>query len=128
MAEILKCKVKQRDRVSVSLDREVMVSDSYPRLTEKPKINGIELDGNKSLEELSILSRKHVEYNRCDLKSFEKDSFLLVLSGDGIAEKVGLADITEGRIKTLDKMPANLQIGNYVFLLKGEKYNGSNSK
>ncbi|HEY8390096.1 MAG TPA: hypothetical protein VIL26_04005 [Clostridia bacterium] len=116
----IRCSVTQRDEVSVALDKDITVSDDYPRLTNKPKINGIELNGDKAAKELNLLSSRLGDYVQVDLADVIDGSYLLVLSSADNAEKIALKEITEGRVKTAEVMPTDLQIGNYVFLLKGE--------
>jgi hypothetical protein len=122
----IRCSVTQRDEVSVTLDKDIKVSDDYPRLTNKPKINGIELNGDKPANEFNLLSSRLDDYVQVCLDDVTDGSYLLVLSPANNTEKVALKEITEGRVKTAEAMPNDLQIGNYVFLLKGET-NGSNN-
>jgi hypothetical protein len=119
--------VKQRQKVKVQLGQSVSVSDDYLRLSNKPSINGVALTGDKTYKDLNILSSKPSEYQDINLGAADAGSFLIILS-ETDNKKVKLCELTEGRLKTADAMPDDTQVGNYVFLLKGEKTNGADSK
>lgn len=119
--------VNQRQKVKVQLGQSVSVSDDYLRLSNKPSINGVALTGNKTYKDLNILSSKPSEYQDINLGAADTGSFLIILS-EANHKKVKLCEMTEGRLKTADAMPDDTQVGNYVFLLKGEKTNGADSK
>lgn len=112
--------VNQRQKVKVQLGQSVSVSDDYLRLSNKPSINGVALTGDKTYKDLNILSSKPSEYQDINLGAADAGSFLIILS-DMDNKKVKLCEMTEGRLKTADAMPDDTQVGNYVFLLKGEK-------
>lgn len=117
-----KIMVKQSQKVKVQLNQEVSVSDDYLRLNNKPTINGVELSGDKDWSSLSLLSSKADKYKEINLGAADSGSFLLVLSGEKQAEKVRLSELTEGRVKTAESIPNDLQVGNYVFVLReGER-------
>jgi len=119
--------VNQRQKVKVQLGQSVSVSDDYLRLSNKPSINGVALTGDKTYKDLNILSSKPSEYQDLNLGAADAGSFLIILS-DTDNKKLKLCELTEGRLKTAEAMPDDTQVGNYVFLLKGEKSNGTDSK
>ena len=66
----------------------VTVSDNYIRLTNKPKINGIELCGNKTSTQLNLLSNQIGEYSEIDLATAGNDSYMLVFPQAGQPSKL----------------------------------------
>lgn len=105
--------------MSVSVMPGVTVSDNYDRLLNKPKINGIELNGNKTSKELNLLSRQEKNYSEIKAGAEANGSFLLVLSQDGRANKIKLGEATKGKFITAKNIPTDLEPGNYIFLLIG---------
>ena len=74
----------------------VTVSDNYIRLTNKPKINGIELCGNKTSTQLNLLSNQIGEYSEIDLATAGNDSYMLVFPQAGQPSKVRVGEISPG--------------------------------
>nr|DAX76773.1 MAG TPA: hypothetical protein [Caudoviricetes sp.] len=105
--------------MSVCITPGVTVSDNYDRMTNKPKINGIELNGNKTSKELNLLSRQEKNYTEIKAGAEANDSFLVVLSQDGLANKIKLGEVTRGKFITVKKLPTDLEPGDYAFLLIG---------
>ena len=71
----------------------VTVSDNYIRLTNKPKINGIELCGNKTSTQLNLLSNQIGEYSEIDLATAGNDSYMLVFPQAGQPSKVRVGNV-----------------------------------
>lgn len=111
-----KANIKQPPEIGVRLNQDVSVSDDYLRLNNKPSVNGIVLDGDKTWSNLSLLSGKISEYKEISLGAAVSGSFLLVLTADEQTKKVKLSELTEGKVKTADDIPGDLQVGNYVFV------------
>lgn len=105
----------------------ITVSDDYERLLNKPSINGIELVGNKSAKELSLLTNNLDTYKEVKLGTTERGSFLLLTNNEGEVTKLKLNELSVGRFTTTDKIANDMEIGSYVFLLK-EANNGTNNK
>ena len=110
--------VQDKATVSTNLKETVTVSDDYLRLTNKPKINGIEITGDMTAQELSLLSSKADTYNEVSLEAVSKGSFLLVLTEQGETNKLKIDAVTVGKMSTAENLPPDLQVGNYIFLLK----------
>lgn len=101
--------VKVRVRPSVTL------SDNYLRLTNKPKINGIELVGEMTAASLNIMSNDMDEYQEISLgAAVESGSFFLAISEQNEVGKIRLDKLTEGRFSTTDDI-SDVQVGNYIF-------------
>ena len=101
--------VKVRVRPSVTL------SDNYLRLTNKPKINGIELVGEMTTTELNIMSNDMAEYQEISLgAALTSGSFFLAISEQNEVGKIRLDKLTEGRFSTTDDI-SDVQVGNYIF-------------
>ena len=109
------------NQVSVRLRQSVSVSDNYNRLLNKPRVNGVELTGNKTWKDLSLLTNDHAAYEELKPGAADSGSFLLLLSPSGETNKMRLGESTRGHIQTVKKLPGNLEPGSYVFLLKEEK-------
>ena len=112
----------QENRHHIEIDRSkgVYINSNYLRLTNKPSINGVELIGNKTAEELNLLTSNQTEYEQIHLGSAESADFLLALGQDGQPKKLKLGELTSRTMQTLDEIPGDLEIGSYVFLLKEE--------
>ena len=104
----------------IDLSERVYTNKTYLRLTDKPSINGVELVGNKTAEELNLLPNNQSKYEPVHLESADRADFLLVLGQDGTPKKLQLGEITSRTMQTLDEIPADLEVGSYVFLLKEE--------
>lgn len=117
----------KRHGVSLEIGSNVVVNKDYLRLENKPSINGIELNGDKTAIELSILSNNSDTYEEVSRKSANKADFLLLVNNRDNAKKMPLREISQHMVQTLDDIPDDLEIGNYVFLLK-EDNNGTNKE
>ena len=118
----------KRNSISINYGSRVAVNKNYLRLDNKPSINGIELTGNKTSNELSILSNNSDNYSQVSRKSANKADFLLLLNNQGTTKKLAIGEITQHTVQTLSEIPSDLEVGNYVFLLKEESINGSNKE
>lgn len=118
--QVIPVSVRLKDAVPIStnLKEAVTISDNYLRLINKPKINSIELSGDKTAIELSLLSSKSDTYSEVSLETVSKGSFLLVLTEHGEANKLKIDEVTVGKMSTAENLPPDLQVGNYIFLLK----------
>lgn len=116
------------NHVSVRLRQGVTVSDNYERMRNKPKINGVELAGNKTAVELSLLTDKAETYEELKLGAADRGSFLLLLSPSGETNKMRLGELTRSNIQTVEKLPENLESGSYVFLLMEGKKHGTDNE
>lgn len=114
--------------ISIDLTNRVTLNKDYELLINKPSINNVELIGNKTLNELSILSNNSAVYNETTLKSANKADFLLLTNDNKETKKMKLGEISSHLIHTVESIPEDLEVGNYVFLLKEEKNNGTNKK
>ena len=101
--------VKVRVRPSVTL------SDNYLRLTNKPKINGIELVGEMTATGLNLMSNNMAEYQEISLgAAVNSGSFFLAITPENEVGKIRLDKLTEGRFSTTDDI-SDVQVGNYIF-------------
>lgn len=106
--------------IVIDLNKSIYVNKNYLRLGNKPSINGVELTGDKTAEELNLLSNNQLEYEQIHLGSAESADFLLALGRDGLPKKLQLGELSSRTMQTSSEMPADLEIGSYVFLLKEE--------
>ena len=52
------------EQVDMDVGGNIVVSNDYNRLTNKPSINGVELVGNKTSEDLGIVTDKHYAHEQ----------------------------------------------------------------
>lgn len=116
------------NKINLVISDKVTTATNYLRLTNKPSINSIELTGNKTAKELNLLSNNSDSYKQTALKSVSNTDFLLVLNNLGETKKAKINEITSHFVETRDEIADDLEIGNYIFLLKKESENGSNKK
>ena len=110
----------KRESIDIDIRRNISLNSNYLRLSNKPSVNGVELVGNLTSEELNLLSSNQTEYEEIELKSADRADFLLALGQDGQPKKLKLGELTSRTMQTLDEIPQDLEIGSYVFLRKEE--------
>lgn len=108
-------------QIEVDVKQGITVSDDYGRIRNKPKINGVVLERDHTATELSLLSNKENEYQEVTMGVDTKDSFLLVLGGNGVTNKIKLEEISRGRFQTKAQMDGDVLSGNYIFKKMEEK-------
>ena len=98
---------------------EITVSDNYIRLTNKPKINGFELIGDKKAEQLNLLSNQIDEYEETDLSKVGNDSYMLVFPQNGKPGKVRVGDVKTGTFSTTEEVTEEtietMEVGEFIF-------------
>lgn len=94
----------------IEVSQKLVISQNYERLSNKPKINGIELTGNKSSNQLNILSNDMSQYEV--LSVLTDDSYVLVTKEGGDTKKYPLKQATTGRITGTDV--ASAEVGNFI--------------
>ena len=109
-----------RESIDIDFRRNISLNSNYLRLSNKPSVNGVELVGNLTSEELNLLSSNQTEYEEIKLESADRADFLLALGQDGQPKKLKLGELTSRTMQTLDEIPQDLEIGSYVFLRKEE--------
>lgn len=114
-----------KNNITIDLTKALYVSNNYLRLNNKPSINGVELSGNKTAEDLNLLSNEPQQYAQITLESADKADFLLVLGSDNQPKKMKIGELSSRTMQTVDSIPGNLEIGSYVFLLMEDR-NGTN--
>ena len=119
MSDVISKQIK--NNVTIDLDGRVVVNKNYLRLDNKPSINGVCLEGDKSLSELNLLSNKESEYTQVELNTVDKTDCLLVLGRDGVNKKIEINKISSRTMQTAKELPNTLEVGSYVFLLKEDK-------
>ena len=120
--------IRQQDNratINIDLRKDVSLNTNYLRLTNKPSINGVELTGNKTSEELNLLSNNQSEYEQIELESAGDADFLLVLGNENQPKKMKISELSSRTMQTAETMPENLEIGSYIFLLMEDR-NGTN--
>ena len=110
----------KRVPVDIDIRRNTSLNSNYLRLSNKPSVNGVELVGNLTAEEMNLLSSNQTEYEEIKLESADRADFLLALGQDGQPKKLKLGELTSRTMQTLDEIPQDLEIGSYVFLRKEE--------
>ena len=97
----------------------VTVSDNYLRLTNKPKINGFELNGDKKAEQLNLLSNQISEYEETDLATAGNNSYMLVFPQNGKPGKVRVGDVKAGTFTTTEQVTEEtietMEVGEFIF-------------
>lgn len=94
----------------------ITVSDNYIRLTNKPKINGFELNGDKKAAQLNLLSNQINEYEETDLAAVGNDSFLLVFPKNGLPSKVRVGEVKSGTFSTKETVTTEtMEVGEFIF-------------
>lgn len=109
----------EQNEVKAKLAGDLVLSQNYPTLTNLPKINGVTLTGDKTAAELSLLSARAADYESSAL-SLVKDAYYVPVIGEGRARKVSLASIAHSKISTVNEIPTDMDVGDYIFLKKGE--------
>jgi len=104
----------------------VTVSDNYNRLSNKPSINGVTLEGQLSAGDLNLLTNDTSGYDEVTLGTAEKGSSLLVISPKGETGKITLEEVTKGRFETTNDTE-DVGVGNYVFYKMEENKNGTDN-
>ena len=56
--------IERQSEISFSVGDRIVETGDYDKLIHKPSINGVILEGNKTSEELFIVSDKHYEYRQ----------------------------------------------------------------
>ena len=97
----------------------ITVSDNYIRLTNKPKINGIELNGNKTSAQLNLLSNQIGEYEEIDLATAGNNSFMLVFPQTGAPSKVRVWELKSGMFSSSETVTEEtietMEVGEFIF-------------
>ena len=96
--------------LEVPIERKVVISQNYERLICKPKINGIELTGDMSSDDLSILSNDLSKYEV--LSVLPPDGYVLITTENGETGKFRLKDATTGRITGEDL--SSCEVGDFI--------------
>ena len=92
----------------------ITISDNYNRLTNKPRINGIELCGDMTGTELNLLTNNIENYETVTLGAVKDGSFLLVIPEEGQPSRLALSEVTSGKFTTADNIDT-VDVGNYLF-------------
>jgi len=106
--------------ITINLSDKVSVNANYLRLDNKPSINGVELTGDKTANDLNLLTNNLDTYSQVDIKSANKADFLLLTNDEGTTQKLKLGEITSHLFSTGNTISSDMEIGSYVFLLKEE--------
>lgn len=98
----------------------VTVSGNYNRLVNKPQINGVELSGNKTSQELNLLTNDIQDYTTLTLGTANPDSYVLLFPSEGQPSKITLGEVTSGKFTTANSVD-EVDVGNYLFKNLEEK-------
>lgn len=97
----------------------ITVSDNYIRLTNKPRINGIELNGDKTSAQLNLLSNRISEYAEVDFATAGNDSYMMVFPKEGAPNRMRMGEIKSGTFSTSDNVTEEtietLEVGEFIF-------------
>ena len=124
MNETVKIRLRQ-NAVHVNLNQpslrvktssSLMLSQNYPDMSALPKINGVTLLGDKSAAALSLLSARAEDYMTVDMASVRDTHYVLALGREN--GKVKLSALMGTRITTVSEIPADMDVGDYIFLEK----------
>jgi len=96
--------------IHVEASPSIKVSGNYQRLTSKPKINGVELNGNMTAAQLNIMTNDMSQYPV--LSVLPSNAYVLVTSSTGETSKFRLKEATTGRITGGSIESA--EVGNFI--------------
>ena len=94
--------------LEADIDTNIRVEKNYDILVNKPRINNVELVGNRSASELNIKTSQ------------------LINDGDGnypFATTMSIKNLQkniDNKIRTVDIVPSDMKAGDYIFLNEGE--------
>lgn len=94
----------------------ITLTANYPDLQNLPQINGVTLVGDKSAAALSLLSSKASDYPTMRREA-AKDTHYVPILGE-VNGKIRLSDIAGPKLSTVSEIPADMAIGDYIFLEK----------
>lgn len=105
-----------QNKIKAKLSSSISITQNYPDLQNLPQINGVTLVGNKNYNDLSLLSSKESEYPTMNIGDVRDTHYLPVLGETN--GKVKLSDIGGTKLSTVSEIPADMAIGDYIFLEK----------
>ena len=94
----------------------ITLTRNYPDLQNLPQINGVTLVGDKSAAALSLLSSKASDYPTMRREA-AKDTHYVPILGE-VNGKIRLSDIAGPKLSTVSEIPADMAVGDYIFLEK----------
>lgn len=65
--------------------------------------------------ELNLLSNDVTEYEEIKLGVDKRDSFILVVGGNGETNKIKLGELAKGKLQAVDKITEDIPDGDFVF-------------
>ena len=117
--------LKPERRNGIDIEPRITVSNNYLRLTNKPKINGIELTGDKTSTDLNILTNDLTKYDELVLTD-SSAKYVLVTGEDGETKKLRLSTLTTGKLSVTDDV-TQVEAGNFIFKSMEEQTNGTDN-
>lgn len=94
----------------------ITLTGNYPDLQNLPKLAGVTLVGDKSAAELSLLSSKASDYPTMRLGAVRDTHYVPILGETN--GKIRLSDIGGTKLSTVSEIPADMAVGDYIFLEK----------
>ncbi len=104
-------------KINIKPSPGITVSGDYLRLENKPQIGGITLEGDKSLEDLSILSSNSTRYQEISLDSANPNLNILLVAETGETKKIKISNLISGRVVTASSVTEELENGSYTLKL-----------
>ena len=102
--------------LTMKTEKPLILMGNYPDLQNLPQINGVTLVGDKSAAELSLLSSKASDYPTMRREA-AKDTHYVPILGETNG-KIRLSDIAGPKLSTVSEIPADMAVGDYIFLEK----------
>lgn len=103
--------------ITARMSSGITVTQNYPDLKNLPQIGGVTLTGNKSAAELSLLSARAEDYEERALSLVKDTHYVIALGKTNV--KVPLSSLAGTRITTVNEIPSDMDVGDYIFLKKG---------
>lgn len=88
---------------------------NYSEMSNKPKINGVELNGELTAADLELLSSRLDDYRTVDPNQLAEQNYLVVLV-DGAPVKVPVKQVMSSKIKTVSELDPDVPIDSYQFV------------
>ena len=102
--------------LTVKTEKPLILMGNYPDLQNLPQINGVTLVGDRSAAALSLLSSKASDYPTMRREA-AKDTHYVPILGE-VNGKIRLSDIAGPKLSTVSEIPADMAVGDYIFLEK----------
>lgn len=112
---------EERDRNEPIIIKKIIsiLPNDYVQLTNKPTINGITIEGDKTATELSLLSSNKEDYETVTLSEMQNKDRYLIGIGDDKTYKVSVDDVLEEtkNVSVTEELDTDAADGTIQFVL-----------